>query len=203
MLVLLALVGVVTYFLFYAKESKPHNEEVKIDPVAVPRYSEKFTNSVNQVLDNYYALSEAFVNWDSAAIKSNSTLLKESTSAVSFNELKDDSILHNTAIIFMDSITVDLKAVEEQSDITAKRRAFNGLSKHFYNLLRTVQYDGEKVFLQECPMAFNDVETGLWLSNEAAIRNPYLGLHHPKYRSGMLECGETKDSLHAGLKSIR
>jgi hypothetical protein len=44
-------------------------------------------------------------------------------------------------------------------------------------------------------MAFNDTETAQWLSKTEDIRNPYLGLHHPKYKSGMLECGEVKDSI--------
>lgn len=80
-----------------------------------------------------------------------------------------------------------------------KRRAFHTVSQNMYDLLRTVQYDAETVYLQECPMAFNDDETGNWLSNTADIRNPYLGLHHPRYKNGMLECGETKDSIGSAL----
>ena len=45
-------------------------------------------------------------------------------------------------------------------------------------------------------MAFNDNEEGLWLSKTSKIRNPYLGLHHPKYKGGMISCGETKDTLN-------
>ena len=44
-------------------------------------------------------------------------------------------------------------------------------------------------------MAFNDTEPGLWLSKTEAIRNPYLGLHHPKYGKAMLVCGEVKDEI--------
>jgi hypothetical protein len=58
-----------------------------------------------------------------------------------------------------------------------------------------VRYDESTIYLQECPMAFNDTDPGLWLSKTSDIRNPYLGVQHPKYKSGMLECGETKDSL--------
>jgi len=50
-------------------------------------------------------------------------------------------------------------------------------------------------------MAFNDSEAGVWVSKEEAIRNPYLGLHHPYYKSGMVECGETKDVVNfTGVK---
>jgi hypothetical protein len=49
--------------------------------------------------------------------------------------------------------------------------------------------------LQECPMAFNDTETANWISNSSEIINPYLGNNHPKYKAGMLHCGELKDSI--------
>jgi hypothetical protein len=51
-------------------------------------------------------------------------------------------------------------------------------------------------------MAFNDNEAAIWLSKTPQIRNPYLGLHHPRYKSGMIDCGETKDSLRFGVASI-
>jgi hypothetical protein len=44
-------------------------------------------------------------------------------------------------------------------------------------------------------MAFNDIDSGYWLSKSNSIRNPYMGLHHPRYHSGMLNCGETLDSI--------
>jgi hypothetical protein len=47
-------------------------------------------------------------------------------------------------------------------------------------------------------MAFNDNEAAYWLSNSREVVNPYLGKKHPKYSSGMLHCGEVKDSLNYG-----
>ncbi|HUQ96340.1 MAG TPA: hypothetical protein VM010_01660, partial [Chitinophagaceae bacterium] len=79
---------------------------------------------------------------------------------------------------------------------TEKRHAFHSFSQNLYDLLRTIKYDGATVYLQQCPMAFNETEEGLWLSKTEKIRNPYLGLHHPKYKGGMISCGETKDVLH-------
>ena len=55
-----------------------------------------------------------------------------------------------------------------------------------FDLIRTVQYDKEVVYLQHCPMAFNE-QGAEWLSNSTDIRNPYI----PKK---MLTCGEVKDS---------
>jgi hypothetical protein len=73
------------------------------------------------------------------------------------------------------------------------------LSQQIFDLLRIVKFDAAKVYYQECPMALNNYETsGFWLSNEAADekrRNPYLGLHDPKYSKAMLKCGSTRDSI--------
>jgi hypothetical protein len=84
-----------------------------------------------------------------------------------------------------------------------KRRSFHSLSQNIFDLLRTIRFDAAKVYLQECPMAFNDTEAAIWLSNKTEIRNPYLGLHHPRYQSGMLNCGDVKDSLRFGVAEIK
>ena len=74
------------------------------------------------------------------------------------------------------------------------------LTDHFYNLLRTVKYDVAKVYYHECPMALNNYESSaFWLSTEGdnkKRRNPYLGLHDPKYGKAMLTCGATRDSIN-------
>jgi hypothetical protein len=66
-------------------------------------------------------------------------------------------------------------------------RAFQTSSDLLFDLLRTVQYKGVKLYQQFCPMAFNN--TGAhWLSAEMEIFNPYFG-------DKMLHCGEIKDSI--------
>ena len=81
------------------------------------------------------------------------------------------------------------------ANLEEKRRGLNALTQNLYVFLKSVQYDEKKIYLQECPMAFNDTESGLWLSEVDSIRNPYLGLRHPKYGKGMLECGDNKSVI--------
>ena len=195
LLIGLAIVGAVAYYLLYSKKNKPGEELPKQQAVVVSKYSDAFNGSVNRALNNYYALSEAFVKWDSSGIRTNSTNLINSIDSIQFAEIQKDTIIYETATSYVSGLKSDLETISQQQDITAKRKALHSFSQNFYDLLRTIKYDGGTVFLQECPMAFNDTEQGLWLSNKADIRNPYLGLHHPKYKSGMLECGATKDSL--------
>jgi hypothetical protein len=190
----LLVIALAVYFVVFKKEKKGEKPP-KQQPVAVSKYSDAFNSSVNNTLNVYYALSESFVNWDSAAVTTNGAALQELVGAIAFDEIKKDTVIYQTATSYLEGFESDLSIINSASDITTKRRSFNSFSQSFYDLLRTIRFDGSTVFLQECPMAFNDTEAATWLSNTSGIRNPYLGVHHPHYKSGMLECGETKDSL--------
>jgi hypothetical protein len=196
LLIILALVGVITWY-FWETKPKPDDETPQLQPLAVSQHSDSFNTIVNNVLNNYYALSEAFVNWDSTSVTNHAQKLKSSLDAVDFNELKKDTLVYQTAASFIDGSNEQLATIAKPAaSLNEKRLSFNQLSDNMYNLMRTIKYDRSKIYLQECPMAFNDNGSGIWLSNKAEIRNPYLGMHHPKYKKGMLECGETKDTLN-------
>jgi hypothetical protein len=195
---LIVLIAIVVYFKFFKKEAPKPPEPPKAQPVAVSKYSAAFNDSINHVLNDYYGLTESFVNWDTAAIRKNASALKNSLGSIRFEELKKDTAIYETAISYKDGFDSEIQSMIDNPDITAKRQNFNSFSQNLFDLLRTIRFDASKVFVQECPMAFNDSEPGIWLSNTSAIRNPYLGLHHPRYKAGMIECGETKDSLRFG-----
>jgi len=80
--------------------------------------------------------------------------------------------------------------------ITKQRQEFDQLSKTIYSILKSNPENSPKAYLQVCPMAFNDVDSGFWISKNNTIRNPYMGLHHPRYHSGMLGCGDNVDSIN-------
>jgi Cu(I)/Ag(I) efflux system membrane fusion protein len=61
------------------------------------------------------------------------------------------------------------------------------ISAGLFDLVRTVRYDKEKIYLLHCPMAFNNTGAD-WLSNATEIKNPYFG-------KDMLTCGEVRDSV--------
>lgn len=198
LLVLLAVAGVAAWYFFETKP-KPNNETPQLNPLAVSKHSDTFNTGVNKALDQYYSLTEGLVNWDTTNINQKADSLEKSLAAIKFDELKKDSGIYQTAVSYGENFNNDLQAIKSSKDIAQKRKAFHSLSQNMYDLLRVVKYDEGKVYLQQCPMAFNDSEPGLWLSrsgNDDDRRNPYLGLHHPKYKGAMLTCGETKDSLN-------
>jgi hypothetical protein len=195
LLLLFAVAGVLLWFLLVTRK-KPKEEVPKDQPVAVSRHSAAFNQSIDTFLNTYYGLSENLVNWDTGAVIQNARALEEDLNEVKWRELQKDTVIYQAASGYSDVFKSDMAVLYGPGDLTTKRHAFHALSQNLYDLLRTIQYDGAKIYLQQCPMAFNDTEEGLWLSNTEKIRNPYLGLYHPKYKAGMLACGETKDTLH-------
>ncbi|MGV3657493.1 MAG: DUF3347 domain-containing protein [Chitinophagaceae bacterium] len=194
LLVVLALIGVAAWYFFETRQ-KPEVETQQTQALAVSQYSDTFNVSVQKMLDDYYAMSEAFVNWDSAAVTSHANQMQQSLENVAFGELQKDSMIYETAISYKEPFNKNIATIAGNNNLEQKRVAFNNLSQSMYDLLRTIRYDNQKVYVQQCPMAFNDTETGTWLSKEEEIRNPYLGKHHPKYKAGMLACGEVKETL--------
>lgn len=203
---LLALLGVlllvsaaVLYFFVFNKKDDEKNgaasEQKPVVPV-VSKRSDAYNKSVEDFLTAYYAMSEAFVNWDTAAVRKESAAFKTALDNFKADELKTDSVLYSDAARIWNAAKAETAAITGDNDLAEQRGSLNILSQALYDLLNRTQYDKAKVYYQECPMAFNDTEKGNWLSSEKAIRNPYLGTSHPKYRSGMLKCGGTKDSVN-------
>lgn len=191
----LAILGTASWYIWETRKA-PKDETPEQPPVGVSRYSADFIATIDTALADYYTLSEMLVRWDSGQVNGRAQKLKKSLDEVELDELKKDTLVYQTAVSYKETLEDNLDAVIQKKDLMAKRQSFNSLSQNLYDLLRTIRYDGGKVYLQECPMAFYDTAAGIWLSKTAPIRNPYLGLYHPKYRSGMLECGETKDSIN-------
>lgn len=196
LLIILAVASLLAWVLLINKK-KPKDETSKQQPVMVSKYSPAFITSVNNTLASYYTLSEALVNWDTAAVSKWGKALSHDLDSLNFEELSKDTIIYETATSYISTFRNDLETITSGTDVAKKRTAFNSFSQNLYDLLRTVKFDGGKIYLEECPMAFNnETEAGLWLSKTDAIRNPYLGLHHPKYKGSMLDCGSVKDTLN-------
>jgi hypothetical protein len=83
-----------------------------------------------------------------------------------------------------------------EKDMTAMRKYFSSLSDAMYPaFFQGVKYEGSPIYLQNCPMAFNDEIPANWISNSSEIDNPYMGKKHPVYKATMLHCGELLDSF--------
>lgn len=197
-LFLLLVVGLAVWKLIFDKKKKPSGP--KPEPIAVSQHSDAFNQSMQQMMNAYYAMTEAFVNWDTAAVNKTTAELKNSLDSLKLQEMEKDSAIYPTVQIQWEAIKTEIAGLIADEGLSEKRASLNMLSQQIFDLLRIVRYDATKVYYQECPMALNDYEMpAFWLSNEGQDekrRNPYLGLHDPKYSKGMLKCGETRDSIN-------
>jgi hypothetical protein len=185
------------YWYFASSAKKQKDEGPKQQPLVVSKHSSEFNQSLEDMLTTYDQLTESFVQWDSSAVDQKAAQLRQKLDALHTDEMKKDTTgIFETAESFTTNAKTDVQTIETEKDLTAKRHALNSLTENLYNYLRVVKYDRSRLYLQECPMAFNDVEPGIWLSRSPEIQNPYLGLHHPRYGKGMLSCGETKETLN-------
>jgi hypothetical protein len=150
-------------------------------------------------MNDYYALSDAFVEWDTVSIRTTANRLASRVDSLPLNQMKADPAIIQTAVSLAKSITGEIAGLNGETAMEEKKREFNMITDELYSLIRTVRYDGGVIYHMRCPMAFNDSSEGYWLSAGSQVINPYLGKKHPKYKDKMLDCGEVSDSIHFAL----
>lgn len=196
----LAIIGVALalitgYFLLFTEKGEAIADEPKQVALEQGKNSEAFNKPFNEMLNGYFALQTALVEWDTAKAATVAETLALLAAKVPYAELKADTTILETAKSFSDNIMAEAQAIAGEADIEGQRRSFYTLSENLYNLLRTVQYDQQVIYHDKCPMAFNDSEEAFWVSNTKEIINPYMGTKHPRYASGMIACGSVEDSI--------
>jgi hypothetical protein len=188
------IVVAVYLILFYKKNDRP-NDVPKQQPLAQSKNSDEFNTPFNDMLNSYFDLKNALVDWDTAKTSAAANTLATLTQKVPYDKLKADTTIVATAKSFSDNVVAEARGIAGETTIEGKRRSFYTLSENLYNLLRTVHYDQQVIYHDQCPMAFNDNEEAYWLSNTRSIVNPYLGKKHPRYAGGMVTCGSIADSI--------
>src|SRR5882762_7660013 len=88
-ILLLAFVGYIWFFYFRGAKRRPKGPEPV--PLAVSKHSDSFNQSIQTILDDYYAMSEGLVNGDIAVVDKNATQLKTSLDGLKVEELKVDT----------------------------------------------------------------------------------------------------------------
>lgn len=170
-----------------SSDEKAKEEPQPQGPLTKSANSAAFNQSFGQLLTDYYSLKDNFVVENPEAIGESAKKMIVSADSLKLDEMKADSNIVNTARIYSQGISSEIKGLLGEKDLDAKRKSFQMVSDQLYDLIRTVRYDQAIVYHAYCPMAFND-QGANWLSNSASIRNPYI----PKK---MITCGEVKDSI--------
>ena len=166
--------------------------------VKVKKHSQLFNDRVDAAVSAYMLLKDAFVNADSVLAKQEAAAFKIAVDSIPLDELKNDqSQIKDAARQQISDIKANTEPIENGQNLEEMRRDFYMVSENLYPLLKTIGYEGQKLYWENCPMACGDNQEANWLSNTREINNPYLGKYHPVYKSAMLHCGEVKDSLYA------
>ena len=195
-LVLALAIVAVWFFVFKGKKNEGTGLP-KPEPIAVSKHSAAFNESMQEMMQAYYAMTEAFVNWDTSAVSQASLSLQSAIDSLKMQEMQQDTLLFPTVVAQWDGVKAEIAGLVSDPDLGEKRASLNILSQQIFDLLRIVRYDVAKVYFQECPMALNNYQVpGNWLSGSKEVRNPYLGMKDPEYGSKMLNCGGPKDTLN-------
>jgi Cu(I)/Ag(I) efflux system membrane fusion protein len=155
------------------------NNSVRLD------VSKEFQQQLNEVLNEYIALKDAFVKEESSNIISQSEKIGGLLSKVDMKLLENKE-----AQTFWMSLEKQLRvAVSSILKTTAIKEQRNHFKQVSASLIEALQVFGvnEKVFITFCPMADGD-KGAYWISKDEKVINPYFG-------NAMLTCGEVKQVI--------
>ena len=194
--VFLIIILFAAWFLFF-KTKEVTTSTTATESTGVKKHSDDFDKKVDNMMDAYIEMKNAFVNADSSAIKAKTAEFIASTDSLNLSELHEkDSSIYMAAQQNISDIKANAQPILKENDLTEMRHDFSMVSENLYPLLKTIGYEGEKLYWQNCPMAFGEDKPANWLSNTSEILNPYFGKNNPEYKSAMLHCGENMDSIY-------
>lgn len=190
-ILLLAVVGLIAWKLLGGKEEKPREKQKAL---SIAENTGTFNQSYAQLLQAYYAVKDALVASDTAKATAAAHQLILASDSLKVSEIQGDTsgMIKETAKSYTANLSTTAKVLADSKTLDDKRKQFEMIADAIWSLTRTVKYNGEKVYWQYCPMAFND-KGAYWMSNDTVIMNPYFG-------NEMLHCGSTEDSLNYAKK---
>ncbi len=198
LLIFILLIAFAVYWSFFRKNDNNGVWTPKQEAIKTSKHSAAFYAQLDTILQNYFGIHDALVEEDSTLAKAKSAALIQSLGRLNMDDIrKDTSLIMDAVKIQVGNVQANAESLLKESDIKDIRQDFRMVSENLYPLLKTIHYDGKKLYWQNCPMAFGEGNDASWLSNTEEVYNPYLGKHHPTYKATMLHCGEIKDSITA------
>ncbi len=159
------------------KTQEPKAEAMNMKMDIPQSYQAQFT----PVLAEYFKLKDALVASDAEKTKAEAYKMLELLNKTQTAKLEGMGKSHLSKVKDM------LQAISENNKIENQRDHFIILSENMVALASNMNFEGNPVYVQFCPMANNNKGAN-WLSLEVEVRNPYYG-------DAMLTCGEVKDTL--------
>ena len=139
--------------------------------------------AVNNMVASYLGVKNALAADDNATTKAKASELLAAINAVPADKL--NGLKKITWAEYNNKLAFDARHISESGAIDHQREYFTSLSKNMYLLLKSLKMNNTVVYEQYCPM-----KKASWLSESAAIKNPYYG-------KKMATCGKTIETLAA------
>jgi hypothetical protein len=196
-LIFLILIIVAFCIYWFAFRSKGGVTGPKQQPLTLKIHTVDFNNSVTTAMNAYFEIKNAFVDADTAKAKEACKKFITLLDSIKLEELKKDTAtIFETARANLLDVKMNAESLLKQTDITEMRQDFRMVSEMLYpSFFNAINYEGENMYWQNCPMAFGEDKGANWISNTKEIFNPYLGKNHPEFKGSMLHCGEVKDTI--------
>jgi hypothetical protein len=137
-------------------------------------FAQENTIQTSELLTKYYNIKNALVNGNANTAATNAAEFVKTVNTMGANAIPEAS---RTALL---KNAVD---ISKTKDTKKQREYFAGFSEQMFALAKTTELSTEPIYKAYCPM-----KKASWLSNEAAIKNPYYG-------STMLTCGKVVETL--------
>lgn len=198
-IILLVLAAAFALYWFKFRSSDSVDRGPKQEPVSLKKHSVGFNKAVDNVMVEYFMMKDAFVDADTIKVKDHAKKFMSLLDSIPLTELKNDTAsIYESAAANVTDVKMNTASLLKQTDITEMRQDFRGVSDMLFpSFFKVINYEGQQLYLENCPMAFGENKDANWISNSSEIVNPYLGKNHPEYKGGMLHCGEVKDSIIA------
>jgi len=147
--------------------------------------TEATKTEMEQVIDAYFQLKDAFVKDDEQATEKATMLMAEKVAAVVPTKLESEGLeaWHNHQEVY----EAKLKEMQHIKGLDNKRSYFSHISEIMYCTIKSFGLKQGNLFAIFCPMAF-DGKGAYWISDSKTVQNPYFG-------SKMPTCGEVKEEL--------
>lgn len=199
LVLLIVILGIAGYYWYMFSRTGGGNNGVKQEPIALKKHSAAFNHSVTTAMNAYFDMAAAFVEADTAKVKEHGRKFIALLDSIPMDELKKDTTsIYDLAINDLGNIKANTVSLLSMTDMQEMRKDFATVSENLYpSFFNTINYEGEKMYWQNCPMAFGDEKGANWVSKTKEVINPYMGKHHPEFRGTMLHCGTVKDTIQA------
>ena len=142
-----------------------------LDTATAADTSENAQKTAENVVRGYLAVKDALVASDANTAQNEVVNLLEVIDATD-----------------MPAVQQKAKEMAASEDLAMLRTHFDSLSVALYEEVKQQPDNGQTLYKQYCPMAF-DNRGAYWLSRNQEIRNPYFG-------DEMLKCGRTEEEIN-------